>query len=60
MGRIVHRAARAAEVPVLGRGAAHMCSSAAPAAVVISFELFGHRHLAEVLAGSLDALGSRA
>jgi low temperature requirement protein LtrA len=33
--------------------------TAAPAAVVVSFELFGHRHLAEVVARSLGALGRR-
>jgi low temperature requirement protein LtrA len=33
--------------------------TAAPAAVVVSFELFGHRHLAEVMAGSLGSPGGR-
>jgi hypothetical protein len=33
--------------------------TAAPATIVVSFELFGHRHLAEVMARSLGALGGR-
>jgi fatty acid desaturase len=33
--------------------------TAAPGTIVVSFELFGHRHLAEVMARSLSALGGR-